>query len=181
MCALQAHANTPSIQPAGCEPPATPVSLAALQAHSCLALLLGPQAFVVLGNSLQGAAAAFVLTTGLPLDLPDPPGGANPSSTATAASGGTGAAAAASSGSAAAASAADATQAQQQQQQQQPGPGPSAGWDVSQLRLWNPLTGHCVPVRDPACELREVRGAPATWLCVCVCVFVGHWLLAVGC
>jgi hypothetical protein len=31
-------------------------------------------------------------------------------------------------------------------------------FDVSQLRLWNPLSGQCVPVRDPACELREVRG-----------------------
>jgi hypothetical protein len=29
-------------------------------------------------------------------------------------------------------------------------------FDVSQLRLWNPLSGHCVPVRDPACGLREV-------------------------
>ena len=28
--------------------------------------------------------------------------------------------------------------------------------DLSQMRLWNPLTGHCVPVRDPACEMREV-------------------------
>lgn len=29
--------------------------------------------------------------------------------------------------------------------------------NVARLQLWNPLTGHCVPVRDPACELREVR------------------------
>lgn len=29
--------------------------------------------------------------------------------------------------------------------------------NVARLRLWNPLTGQCVPVRDPACELREVR------------------------
>jgi hypothetical protein len=33
--------------------------------------------------------------------------------------------------------------------------------NVARLRLWNPMTGHCVPVRDPACELREVRGLPA--------------------
>jgi hypothetical protein len=29
--------------------------------------------------------------------------------------------------------------------------------NVARLRLWNPLTGHVVPVRDPSCELREVR------------------------
>ncbi|KAF6253870.1 hypothetical protein COO60DRAFT_1642856 [Scenedesmus sp. NREL 46B-D3] len=28
-------------------------------------------------------------------------------------------------------------------------------FDVSLLRLWNPLSGQCVPARDPACELRE--------------------------
>jgi hypothetical protein len=28
---------------------------------------------------------------------------------------------------------------------------------VAKLRLWDPLTGHVVPVRDPSCELREVR------------------------
>jgi hypothetical protein len=30
-------------------------------------------------------------------------------------------------------------------------------FDVMSLRLWNPLTGHCVPVRDASCELRQVR------------------------
>lgn len=29
-------------------------------------------------------------------------------------------------------------------------------FDVSRLRMWNPLSGQCVPVRDPACEMREV-------------------------
>lgn len=29
-------------------------------------------------------------------------------------------------------------------------------FDVSKLRMWNPLSGQCVPVRDPACEMREV-------------------------
>eukprot|EP00878_Enallax_costatus_P033652 GHUV01037194.1.p1 GENE.GHUV01037194.1~~GHUV01037194.1.p1 ORF type:complete len:205 (+),score=76.54 GHUV01037194.1:30-617(+) len=29
-------------------------------------------------------------------------------------------------------------------------------FDVSQLQMWNPLSGQCVPVRDPACEMREV-------------------------
>jgi hypothetical protein len=28
--------------------------------------------------------------------------------------------------------------------------------NVAKLRLWNPMTGHVVPVRDPSCELREV-------------------------
>jgi hypothetical protein len=35
--------------------------------------------------------------------------------------------------------------------------------NVAKLRLWNPLTGHVVPVRDPSCELREVRGCLAGW------------------
>ncbi|KAI8465651.1 MAG: hypothetical protein J3K34DRAFT_487137 [Monoraphidium minutum] len=77
-------------------------------------LAVGQEALVVLGNSLQGAGAAFVLTTGLPAERP------------------AGAVA-------------------------QPAAGsPSADWDVSRLRLWNPLTGQCVPVMDPSCELREV-------------------------
>jgi hypothetical protein len=52
-------------------------------------------------------------------------------------------------------------------------------FDVSQLRLWNPLSGHCVPVRDPACELREVSkhlGTDSLAACCEACLQLLHAL-----
>jgi hypothetical protein len=39
---------------------------------------------------------------------------------------------------------------------QAPGEQPLQLGTMSALRLWNPLSGHCCPVKDPAGELREV-------------------------
>lgn len=39
-------------------------------------------------------------------------------------------------------------------------------FNVSKLRMWNPLSGQCAPVRDPACEMREVGR--------CVCSGLWH-------
>jgi hypothetical protein len=123
---------------------------------------------VVLGTSTQGAAAAFVLTTGRP-----------------AGAAGTDWAVASGAGAERAAAGRDATQqptasasalagapppsppqqhqGQEQRQQQEPSGRDAAAalaaapnWSGVRLRLWNPLTGQCVPATDPSCELREV-------------------------
>ncbi|GBF93799.1 hypothetical protein Rsub_06131 [Raphidocelis subcapitata] len=138
-------------------------------AHMLAGLFLevGQQAYVVLGTSLQGAAAAFVLTTGEAVGAAAAAAAAAEAGTAATAAaaqhGGDGAPAPAAGHSEAAAD-----PAEQQQQQPQPaaaaaGAEQAAGGaasapphDARKLRLWNPLTGGCVPVRDPACEMREV-------------------------
>jgi hypothetical protein len=86
------------------------------------------QAYVVLGTALTGASAAFVLTTGQPTPARQ--------QAAAAAAGGAG----------------------PLQLPQGPGEQPLQLGTMSQLRLWNPLSGHCCPVKDPAGELREVGG-----------------------
>ena len=147
----------------------------------------------MLGTSLSGAQAAFVLTTGqamaptaAALGSTTPTDAAIPA--ADAASGSPAAAAASTDGTAvdpnsdsvaqqherlrqrlaAAAAAAQARQRVTAAAVQAGNPAleaaaaaDSAGLmqppNVARLRLWNPLTGHVVPVRDPSCELREVR------------------------
>lgn len=159
---------------------------------------------MVLGTSLSGAQAAFVLTIGQPLPLPaEVPatagGSAEPAAEAstTAATAVTDDAATAGGGSAEQddaaaqherlrqrlAAAAAAAQARQRVSASvaaaaaagnpaleaaaaaaASGAGLMQPPNVAKLRLWNPMTGHVVPVRDPSCELREVRGACAPML-----------------
>lgn len=150
----------------------------------------------MLGTSLSGAQAAFVLTTGQALPSPAAAGttaGDTPADPAAAASSAGPAAAAghsaAANGTAAEkddvtaqherlrqrlAAAAAAAQARQRvsaavaaaAQAGNPALEAAAAADaagvmqapnVAKLRLWNPMTGHVVPVRDASCELREVR------------------------
>lgn len=142
-------------------------------------LELGQQAFVVLGTSLRGAAAAFVLTTGQGLGAVGA-GARAPGEAAAAASSADGqpdGAAPAPAGAGGAPPPAAHQQLRQRLQALQraaigaaaappapPMPPAAASaasalpapLNVSHLRLWDPMTGHCVPVRDPSCELRAV-------------------------
>lgn len=147
------------------------------------------QAFVVLGTSLCGAQAAFVLTTGQPLSAAttgsaaaaaastapaDAETSTNPAADEPAATDDAAqhqrlrqrlaAAAAAAQArqrvSAAAAAAAQAGNPALEAAAAAEAAGVMHPPNVARLRLWDPLSGHCVPVRDPACELREV-----SWPC----------------
>lgn len=129
----------------------------------------------MLGTSLQGASAAFVLTTGRTLAEAKGERGPGAGSTAAASSSDTRQQLdAAGAPPAAAADQATASSATSEQQATNgaaaklaPAPAPAAaersaevgGWELARLRLWNALTGLCVPVTDAACELREVGGA----------------------
>lgn len=137
----------------------------------------------MLGTSLQGASAAFVLTTGRTLAEAKGERGPGAGSTAAASSSDTRQQLdAAGAPPAAAADQATASAGTSEQQATNgaaakaaagaaaklaPAPAPAAaersaevgGWELARLRLWNPLTGLCVPVTDAACELREVGGA----------------------
>jgi hypothetical protein len=132
------------------------------------------QALVVLGTSLQGAAAAFVLTTGRRArdDASGEVAGSEPAATTAHHSAPLpaqpAAVASASANISATAHSQEKHQGKQPPNQQQPSqqleqgeaaPDASArpcSWNAAQLRLWNPLTGQCVPVKDASCELREV-------------------------
>lgn len=128
---------------------------------ACTCHMTAAQAFVVLGIALTGAQAAFVLTTGrclqqaakqeATLRQPEPIGH----------------------------SAAGTSPAQAPPLMLHPAqhPATAAGaqaaavaaqhFDVAALRLWNPLSGLCVPVRDPSCQLREVHARTQHTLARC--------------
>lgn len=156
---------------------------------SCSAAVCGcnyAQAFVVLGTSLCGAQAAFVLTNGQPLSAAttgsaaavaastapaDAEAATNPAADEPAETDDVAAqhqrlrqrlAAAAAAAqarqrvTAAAAAAAQAGNPALEAAAAAEAAGVMHPPNVARLRLWDPLSGHCVPVRDPACELREV-------------------------